>query len=391
MSQINLEEESLIKISDLLLDPNNPRFSKHLDDITPVERVEDEDIQASAYAQMNDPINHFQVDELVEAIMADGFIQVDKIFVKKINSKYLIIEGNRRITAIKKILKNNENKVKGFELLDDQGKALKNQLLKIPCIVIDTTKKGAEDMVRKILGLRHHGSILPWKPLPAAFNLYQEYMAEHCSRDIDKAKNPENFLYSPTVAKKVSAMFSVRLSDVREKIRLYRVYLQLLEASRNHPHVVSSDSFSMIEETLGRTALRNYFEYDENKSIFSEEGIEKILDLYFGLRGKEAVITEASAGSSNVRDFAFVIAEGTPEDIDRIAKDRDKAGTVKAEVETKRSYRSLQNTLELVLNELNKINLGEIGADGFAPNEMQRITDIDKKMTQLKRAAGLDK
>ncbi|HEY4515649.1 MAG TPA: ParB N-terminal domain-containing protein [Candidatus Paceibacterota bacterium] len=391
MTNINLLNETPVKIEDLLLDPNNPRFSKHHNEITHVARVTDEDVQATAYAQMNDSANHFQIDELVEAIMADGFIQVDKIFVEKINTKYLIIEGNRRVTAVKKILKNHESKVKGFELLGEAGKALKVQLAKIPCIVIDTTQPGAKDMMRKILGLRHHGSILPWKPLPAAFNLYQQYMDEYCSGDANKARNPENFLYSPIVAKKVSAMFSVRWTDVREKIKLYRVYLQLLEASRNHPQVVSPDSFSMIEETLGRTALKNYFGYDENKSIFSDEGVEKILDMYFGLRGKNPVITEASAGSSNVRDFAFVVAEGTSEDVDRIFKDREKAGAVKAEVETKRSHRSLQNTLELVLNELNKINLGEIGSDGFAPNEMEHIANIDKKMTQLKRAAGIDK
>lgn len=113
------------------------------------------------------------------------------------------------------------------------------------------------------------------------------------------------------------------------------------------------------------------------------------MDIYFGLRGKLPAVTEASAGSSNVRDFSYVVSEGTEEDVRRIAIDREKASVVRAEVETKRSHRSLQNTLQLVLNELNKINLGEIGSEGFAPNEMEHIKNIDKKMTQLKRAAGL--
>lgn len=376
----NLLNEKVIDIKDLLLDPNNPRFSKHLDEITPPDKLANDEVQVVAYAQMNDVRNHFEIDELVEAIMADGFIHVDKIFVKKINNKYLIIEGNRRITAIKKIFKDHRQ-----EITND----LERQITKIPCIVINESGPGVENIMRKILGLRHHGSILPWKPLPAAFNLYQEYMLEHCQGDIEKAKIPENFVYRPDVAKKIAAMFSVKWNDVRQKVKLYRVYLQLVELSRRNPIVVNSDSFSMIEETLGRNALKQFFEYDESKSIFSEDGAETILDIYFGLRGKLPAITEASAGTSNVRDFSYVVSEGTDEDVRRITVDRERASVVKAEVETKRSHRSLQNTLQLVLNELNKINLGEIGSEGFAPNETEHIKNIDKKMAQLKRAAGL--
>lgn len=379
-NELDLLKEETIKIEDLLLDPNNPRFSKHLDEITPVEKLANEEVQALAYAQMNDAANHFEIDELVEAIIADGFIHVDKIFVKKAGSKYLVIEGNRRITAIKKIIKDHSDQV---------TPELSKQISKIPCIVIDAKNPKAEDMVRKILGLRHHGSILPWKPLPAAFNLYQEYMMEHCNGDREKAKNPENFVYRPDIANKVAAMFSVKRNDVRQKVKLYRVYLQLDKESRRHPEVVNGDSFSMIEETLGRTELKKYFEYDETKSVFSDDGVEKILDLYFGLKGKLPAVTEASAGISNVRDFAYVVSEGTPEDIRRITDNREKASAVKGDVVAKRNIHSLQKALEVVLDELNKINLGEIGTEGFAPNETKHIVAIDKKMKQLKRAAGI--
>lgn len=379
-NEMNLLNEEIIKIDDLLLDPNNPRFSKHLDEITPVEKLANEEVQATAYAQMNDASNHFEIDELVEAIIADGFIHVDKIFVKKVGSKYLVIEGNRRITAIKKILKEHSGQI---------TPELNKQISEMPCITVDTKNPKAEDMVRKILGLRHHGSILPWKPLPAAFNLYQEYMVEHCGGNREKVKSPENFLYRPDIANKVAAMFSVKRNDVRQKVKLYRVYLQLDKESRRHPKVVNSDSFSMIEETLGRTELKKYFEYDEAKSIFSDDGVEKILDLYFGLKGKLPAITEASAGISNVRDFAYVVSEGTPEDIRRITDNREKASAVKGDVVAKRNIHSLQKALEVVLDELNKINLGEIGTEGFAPNETKHIVDIDKKIKQLKRAAGL--
>ena len=90
---------------------------------------------------------------------------------------------------------------------------------------------------------------------------------------------------------------------------------------------------------------------------------------------------------SNVRDFAFVVSEGTPEDIRRIMEDREKAGDVKTTVAAKILQHTLQHALEIVLNELNKINIGEMGT--FAPNEKEYIANIDKKMKLLKRAVGL--
>lgn len=378
---INLLKEESISIDDLLLDPNNPRFSKHVDEITPTEKIADEKVQTNAYAQMNHSSNRFEIDELVEAILTDGFIHVDKIFVKKIGSKYLVIEGNRRITAIKKILS---------ERADNLDPDIRAQITKIPCIVVDGSDPDVDNTIRKILGLRHHGSILPWKPLPAAFNLYQEYMMECCAKNPAKAKDPNNFVYRPDVAKKVAAMFSVKWNDVKKRVKLYRVYLQLVELVRTDPSAINSDSFSMLEETLDKETLRKFFEYDDKTSTFSEDGVEKILDIYFGLRGKDPVVTEASAGSSNVRDFSYVVSEGTEEDVRRIVIDREKASVVRAEVETKRSKRTLQSALELILTELNKINLGEIGDDGFAPNETEFIAQIDKKLNKLKRAAGLD-
>ena len=376
----NLLKEQKINTEDLLLDPNNPRFSKHYDEITPQDKFEDEEEQRKVYELMVDPKNKFEIEVLISAIKADGFIPVDKIFVRKLNKKYLVIEGNRRVTAIKKIIKNNKNHIKGYEEIDGVTLELLKQIKEVSCVVIDVEGPTAEEQVQKILGLRHHGSILPWKPLPAAFNLYQKYMAEYCLQNNSNPKEPENFIYDVPLVKKVSAIFSVDWTDVRRQIKLYRVYLQLIEASHRHPNVESPESFSMIEETLSKEVLRKRFGYDDIKSIFSESGVELILDLYFGLKDAPAVITSASVGKSNIRDFAYVLAEGTEGDINRIIEDREAAGVVKSGVEAKSYHESLQNTLELVIKKLDQIELGDIKSDGFAPIEKDFINRIDNKI-----------
>ena len=80
----DLLKEKTLDIKDLLLDPNNPRFSKHHNEIIPFEKVADPAVQKAAYEQMLSRANHFEIEELVAAITADGFIHVDKIFVLSI-------------------------------------------------------------------------------------------------------------------------------------------------------------------------------------------------------------------------------------------------------------------------------------------------------------------
>lgn len=387
MATINelLKVESKIPLDDLLLDPNNPRFMKHSNDRVAEDNFDSEGVQENAYSQMLEQHNNFEIDELVDAIMADGFMEVDKIFVDKIGDKYLVIEGNRRVTALKTILRKHRAKKPGFEKLPI---GVSDHDYKIPCVVINhKNKEEKAQLIRKILGLRHHGSILPWKPLPSSFNLYDSYMAELCEGNAAAAQDPAKFEYRPPIAKKVAAMFSVKLSEVRSKVRLYRTYLQLLSESRNSEKVARPESFSMIEETVGSRALRARLGYSEQLATFSEEGIETVLDLYYGLKGKPEVIVQASAGNSNVRDFGYVVSEGTEEDLRRIVEGREPAQAVRSDVAAKRGHRNLQSSLELVYQVLGKINLGEIGFEGLAPIELQHLEQIQKKLDQLRDAA----
>ena len=97
-----------LQLSQLLLDPNNPRFSelgKQLGSI-PEGRFADSKVQASTFEKMKN--EKFDVVELRDTIKALGFLPMDRIVVRKWNGpaqsdieKYVVIEGNRRTTALK--------------------------------------------------------------------------------------------------------------------------------------------------------------------------------------------------------------------------------------------------------------------------------------------------
>jgi ParB-like nuclease family protein len=95
-----------LRLNDLLLDPNNPRFSELGDVLNPIPegRFADEKVQANTFEKMKDPL--FDVAELRDTIKTIGFLPMDRIVVRPWKGsgsaqKFVVIEGNRRVTALR--------------------------------------------------------------------------------------------------------------------------------------------------------------------------------------------------------------------------------------------------------------------------------------------------
>lgn len=361
-----------VDINDLVLDPNNPRFSKHVNELTPDNRIEDKDVQAETLKKMAE---NFDVDELEKSIRSKGFTPVDNIFVKKLDGKYLVIEGNRRITAIKMLLLKNAEARRASDAVPAE---IITTLNKIDCYDLGDND---DDEIDFILGLRHHGSIKQWSFLPASFNIYKRYMKDLCE---EKACDftEENFEYKVGVAKKIADLYSLKPGDVRDKLRTYRAYLQLiaLKPTADHDH-----KFSIIGDAIKNTTLRKHFEFDEISCTFSEEGAEKFLDLVYGDAEREPVIIGAAAGEGNLRDLAYVIEHGNlEEDVQhRIYELREDPANVKADIRSKLNERTLLAALKTARAELEKIRLGSI--QSLAEAEKDELEELQKILDKLKR------
>ncbi len=371
LEKLNLKKIN-VKINELLLDANNPRFSKHQDEITPDGKIEDKDIQEETFRRMVSPKNNFEIKELINSMKSKGFVPVDNIFVRKVKTKYLVIEGNRRITAAKVLLqKHNEGKPKDI-LSEDTIKSLEI----LECF--DLTNNSSDD-IDFILGIRHHGSIMDWNVLPSSFNLYKRYMKEFCSEN--ECENiPEEFSYNAKIAKKIASLYSLKPTEVKYKLRAYRVYLQL-------KILIDYDlesKFAIIHDAVNNKTLReNEFEFDDELFIFSEEGADKFIDLVCGKDDKDPVITQASAGESNLRDFAYIVAKGDDEDKRRIYEEREQPSSVKGDIKAKINERTLALSLEYALIELEKIKLGE-DFEELGESEKETLKEIQEIINKIK-------
>jgi len=95
----------IVPIEHILLDPNNPRFyDTEAHKKVLYLRYPEDVIQQNTIAKLLSN-KAFDVQQLKESIKSNGYVPLEKVVVRKYDEKYyLVVEGNRRICAVKSIV-----------------------------------------------------------------------------------------------------------------------------------------------------------------------------------------------------------------------------------------------------------------------------------------------
>ena len=271
-----------VPIDALFLDPNNPRFISDLS-----ERVTYSDNQIEK--QQPDTLRKFvrstgpgnpdddvtNIKSLYDSMLRIGFVAVDRIVVRLIAgsaNKFLVLEGNRRIAAVKTILADYEAALPplGYgpgedrDSVTDKLQSFKT-ILAMQLEVSGLSQKEIDQRIAIILGIRHHGSLLGWDPLPRAFNIFSQYMEE--------LPSPASFQWDHTRAQAIRKRLSVSPSKVEGALRTYQVYLQL----RTRFSEVKEFHYSLIEAAvLNKTLQIGYFNIDPVTFQLQEQFLSKL-------------------------------------------------------------------------------------------------------------------
>lgn len=264
--------EITVSINDLMLDPNNPRFKKNFveEPLIPDEGIsfKQSDVMrrfSTAQTNSNGEEDVTNISDLYESMRTIGYVPIDRIVVRKIENSesYLIIEGNRRISAIKNLLYDYVNRKGVFDQTQEREKfeAVKNSFEEIICMLLDTSGLSNEELIRKvsiILGLRHHGSLLEWDALPKAYNIYKEYMSIE--------PKTTAFEFSGKKRNEVSSRLSISKGKVDRALSTYVAYLQLAEN-----YEVKDRHYSLIQEIVTNKNLRDYYIHIDKKTYQLDE------------------------------------------------------------------------------------------------------------------------
>lgn len=382
-----------LKADDLLLDPNNPRFSKFHKHETSEDLYSDIEIQEDTLEKM---VTYEDVHEVEASIKRTGFLDLDPIFVKKIKNseKYIVLEGNRRVSAIKTLLKKHKSGTSNSDKLTDE---VYESLQSIFCKDLTSF---SDNEIDYMLGLRHGGAIKQWEPLPASANLYKIYMREFCEKNSCE-NSPEHFRCDAKIMKDMAARFSITLSVATKRLKTYRVYTDLSEIRPAMKDKLEK-KYSVIEEMIAKKIICDEMHFDADSTFtFSQEGSELFFNVVFGDVDKKPLISGASVGNKDggsVRDYADVLAKGVGnlrnEFVEkRMYEERESIVDLRSELDLREKERTLKTALSAAAAELKKITQGQlIGNHEIGESELELldnikeiIADIDKKISQNRK------
>src|SRR5258708_32987577 len=147
-----------IPVDHLVFDIENPRLTK--DTIV----KNDEDMTQVLWREM-------AVDEIVDSISANGFFREEPLIViprdpKKSNPErdaFVVVEGNRRLAAVRLHLDKNLQRKVGAKDIPEISQKLRDDLIKLPVGIYEK-----REYVWAYLGFRHINGPKPWDALGKA-------------------------------------------------------------------------------------------------------------------------------------------------------------------------------------------------------------------------------
>jgi len=189
----NLEEAIAVDFDNLGLDPNNPRLGISAPGYHDPEAIFGKEIQTEVHNQIKNLYKDF--DGLKEAILAQGWMPIDAILVWRHHKKdthFIVVEGNTRTTALRqiredltaleadlgKLIKRKADKdiIEAKEAEIERHQAVvkaTNKLTVVPVKAKDA--KELEEILPRILGVRHIKHPQQWGPYPQNLFILKEY------------------------------------------------------------------------------------------------------------------------------------------------------------------------------------------------------------------------
>lgn len=249
-----------VKLDDISLDPNNPRFNPP--QLVPDDKIHEETVQAQAL----DEIRKLGVSNLMESIQRLGFLSIDKIVVRTLpDGKYVVVEGNRRIAALK--------------LLKNSGLPLRPEVLKsiqeFEAIVYTGRRRDISWLVQ---GIRHISGIKGWGGLEQGELIYK--LVEEAKMEINDAAKAIGI--SPTRALR--------------QLKSYYGYLQFKEDEEWGDSLDPKNFVFFIDGIFGRTGrtkFQDWLKWNDNAKRFKDQ--DKVKEFFSWIvppeEGKEPIIS----------------------------------------------------------------------------------------------------
>jgi ParB-like chromosome segregation protein Spo0J len=189
----------------------------------------------------------YQLRALRNSILANGYVPMERIIVVPYRraglNKYLVIEGNRRVAALKSLIR--DAKEGSIRLSPEQ----ESSFSRIPCAILESSGKSIQNAERVIMGIRHIAGPREWGAYQQAQLIYE--LAEEQGMD------------QGTIADHLG------LSRV-EVGRRYRALkaLHAMENDEEYGEEAKSEFYRLFHELVSQPNVRERFGWNHEESRF---------------------------------------------------------------------------------------------------------------------------
>lgn len=366
-----------VKPGDLIPDQNNPRFTTKEQDLLP---------ERDAVANCDNTLtkmrrSEYQIQELKNSIQKNGWTPVDKIFVRKLeseNGRYLVLEGNRRVTAVRDLLQD-----EGLD--EDIRKSL--QQLTVAEIIDDLPDDELRRKINYLLGVRHHGSLKPWSAFAQANDIYKRYLRL-------SGQNKEDFKWVENpFGKEVAESLNIKVAAAKNRLQVFRAMEQL----GDHPDLanvhqdagVKGKHYSLFHGVLAAyktpNKLTEYIGQDDETFLMSEVAQDRMLKLC-----KFENVNRADSPIVNPREWAALktlmtdLENGPKDDFDeavRAVENGEQPSLRLADLRAELYADDWSKWLQEMFRDMPE-NLTSLGGD-FLDEQKEAIKLLDELMEEL--------
>jgi hypothetical protein len=322
-------------IDELILDPDNPRLPEELQGGT----------QAAILSYLYD---NATLDELARSFIDNGFFEHEPLMVTGENGKYVTLEGNRRLAALKVLFQAPEALEAELEFdVDEPTQDRREELQRIPAFVVPS-----RDDVRKYLGFRHIGGIKTWSA---------EAKARYLTDEVERAVVAESANPFRDVARRVG-------SNV-QGVRNSYIAMATLRAARDigiKVDHVQHRRFGVWLRAMNSPELREYIGLDNPRSYedvrlaldnLDREHIEEVLGDMTPAEGTKRPVL---ADSRDVTIYALVLANSRAHSALRRYQDFEVARQIVEQAELPKRVRQLARSIELVIDEVSRAETQDV-------------------------------
>ena len=357
----NIEPEKL------LLWPDNPRLKTH--DFSErkysLKQLVNPENQKNIFKELSRYEEH-RVQDLTQRIRRNGFMPEKAITVMEVkgSNRYLVLEGNRRLTAVRTILSDKSSTISA---------ATKESIKSIPCwLFVHVDKKvPIRAAFSRFVAEAHIVGQKPHTRLQRAHMVYDSY--EGILEELSSARR---FRLDETALSATAKFFDLPQNDIREQIAIVRLYKQVVGGweFEDIPKECS-ERLSWVQKHS--RLFQTHFGYDPERLCLDNEGLDRFFDIFLH---EEAAVHNPQ----QFRTFLNVMRKGTAQDIEDVREGPDMLAAIARRIKDQTADSRFIDSLKVIESKINALRISDYRGTHDEINVIKRISRlVDNKLRQF--------